>query len=99
MLNAILAGAIAALWLGSYALLVTADLAHWWRMRPYESGQSEHQRLEAVRAYAAWVRATPPPPPRPQRPTAVVARPEVPPLRGVIGPFPGRISEAEQTQD
>jgi hypothetical protein len=96
MLNAILAILTAALWLSSYGLFFAPDVIRWWRMRPYYRAQSEFERLEAVRAYADWVRNMPPPPPRKTRPAAIVPVPELPPRRGVVVPFPGRISNADE---
>jgi len=90
MLNAVLATVAAILWLSSYAMFFAGDMLRWWRMRPYRHAMSEFERLQAVRAYAAWVRNIPPPPPRPARGPVVIPVPEVPPVRGVVAPFPGR---------
>jgi hypothetical protein len=60
-----------------------------WRLRDLDDGRSETERLEAVRAYADWVRHPPPAPERPARQAAEEPVPVVPPVRG-MAPSPGR---------
>jgi hypothetical protein len=90
MLNALLATLAATLWLSSYGMFFAGDIARWWRLRPYREAMSEFERLQAVRAYAEWVRNPPPAPVREKAGPALVPEAELPPIRGVIGPFPGR---------
>jgi hypothetical protein len=90
MLNATLAAIAAVLWLTTYGLFFAGDIAGWWRLRPYHRAVSEMERLQAVRTYAAWIRAMPPPPPRPPRGPLLIPTAEHPPIGGVIVPYPGR---------
>jgi hypothetical protein len=90
MLNAVLAIIALFLWMGSYGLFFARDIRRWARERPYRRMLSEMERLEAVRAYAAWVRNIPPGPARPRPGKSIVAVPVVPPVRGTVRPYPGR---------
>jgi len=71
-------------------LTVLRDLRRWWLLRPFRGEMSETEKLEAVRAYTAWVRNTPPPPARPTARPPIVPTPVLPPQRGGPGPYPGR---------
>jgi hypothetical protein len=86
---AILAIAVA-LWAGWRAVALLGGLMRWWVVRSYQHAESEIEGPEAVRAYAAWVRNMPPPPPRPRAGPAIKVPPVVPPVRGVVAPYPGR---------
>jgi hypothetical protein len=92
MLNAVLATIAMLLWLGSYGLFFARDLRRWARERPYRRLVNEMERLEAVRAYAAWVRNMPPAPVRPRSASgaSVVPTPVLPPVRGAVRAYPGR---------
>ncbi len=94
MQNAVLATVAALLWLLSYglfqALFCAGDLRRWWGQRAYRRPMSEIERLAEARAYAAWVRDMPPAPHRAAVAPPVVPMPEVPPIRGIVLPFPGR---------
>ena len=70
-------------------MFLFGNLLRWWRLRRFQDGLSESERLEATRAYADWVRNPPAPPTRPVRGPAEEPVPVVPPVRGVA-PFPGR---------
>ena len=91
MLNAVFAIGAGLLWVGSYVLFFVRDLGTWWRLGAYRSATSELERLEAVRAYTAWVRNMPPAPARRRGAgPSVVPTPVVPPVRGTVFPYPGR---------
>jgi hypothetical protein len=80
----------AVLWAGVRALALLGNVLRWWVLRSYQHALSEMERLEAVRAYNAWVRDMPPAPLRPRPGPAVKPTPVVPPVRGVVAPYPGR---------
>jgi hypothetical protein len=77
------------LWLFGHGMLLLTDLVRWWLLRPYLRARSEFERLEAMRAYTAWVRDMPPAPPR-KRAGPVMVPTAVIPVIGGHAPFPGR---------
>jgi hypothetical protein len=74
-------------WAGVRVLRALADRSG---LREFQAGNSEWERLAAVRSYAAWVRYPPEPPVRPARPPSEIPVPVIPPLGGRSVPFPGR---------
>jgi hypothetical protein len=90
MLNVVLASVALCLWVASYAAFFARDVRTWARERPYRRLIAEMERLEAVQAYAAWVRNMPSPPPRPYPGPALRPTPERPVVLGGPGPYPGR---------